>query len=204
MPNGHNLGDNEVCIKLHSINRDGNVSGDEALFGGYGSLVIVGLNQNHRMILLEQHAAKATDSELMFEPLQHLLGYGEPVSVLTEINMEVPNTQDGLNEEQKKVAHPLRLKTAMEVAGPPGTGKTKTIVELVRALLQCTDLDIILLSERNGAINAVAEKFKEDIFDTGSIPTIEGMHLWTSLVTYGVGDSMGESTKLFTLENKIK
>jgi hypothetical protein len=200
---GHNFGDNEICIKFHSINRDGNVSGDEVRFGWYDNLVIAGLNQNHRMILLEQHVAKATDSELMFEPLRHLLGHGEPVSVVTEMNMEVPSTQVELNEEQKKVSHPLRLKTAMEVAGPPGTGKTKTIVELVRAILQCTDLDIILLSERNGAINAVAEKFKEDIFDTASIPT-KDLPLWTSLMAYGVGDSMGESTKLFTLDNKIK
>ena len=104
---------------------------DEVLYVLHDRLVIAGLNQNNRMVLLEKHVAESSDSDLLFEPLQHLVGSGEPVPVVTEMNMEVPTTQVDLNEEQQKVAHPLRLKTAMEVAGPPGTGKTKTIVELV-------------------------------------------------------------------------
>ena len=181
--------------------------GDEVPYGLHYRLVIAGLNQNNRMVLLEKHVAESSDSDLLFEPLQHLVGSGEPVPVVTEMNMEVPTTQVDLNEEQQKVAHPLRLKTAMEVAGPPGTGKTKTIVELVRALLHCTDYDILVLSERNGAINAIAEKFQQDSLDltgTGTLPTIKDLHVWTSLMTYGVGDSMGESTKLFTKEIKIQ
>jgi len=124
---------------------------------------------------------------------------------VTEIEMEMPDSQAVLNEEQKKVAHPLLLRSAMEVAGPPGTGKTKTNVELVRALLQCTSYDILLLSERNGAINAVAEKFEsESLKIQGKRREITDLQVWTSVMTYGAGDTMGECTKLFTLEEKLK
>ena len=209
LPKGYKFSDKEICIQFRSISRDGSVTRDE-LPHGYGQrdkLVIAGLNQNNRMVLLEKHVAESSDSELMFESLQHLVGAGKPVSVVTEMNTQVPDTQVELNEEQQKVAHPLRLKTAMEVAGPPGSGKTKTIVELVRALLHCTSYDIVLLSERNGAINAVAEKFQKDsLVMTGSSPTIKvkDLHVWLSLMAYGVGDSMGESTKLFTKDYKIQ
>jgi type I site-specific restriction endonuclease len=86
-----------------------------------------------------------------------------------------------------------------------GTGKTKTIVELVRALLQCTSLDILLLSERNGAINAVAEKFRDaSLSVNGKNAKITDLNVWTSVMTYGSGESMGECTKLFTLEEKLR
>ena len=118
---------------------------------------------------------------------------------------EILGSQSGLNEEQQKIAHPLRLKTAMEVAGPPGTGKTKTIVELVRALLRCASHDILLMSERNGAINAVAEKLKsESLKLNGEKMEVTDLELWTSVMAYGAGETMGESTTLFTLNEKLK
>ena len=210
IPKGYNFSDQEICIQFRSVSRDGSIAGDEFLpHVLHDKLVIAGLNQNRRMILLEKHVEVSSDSELMFESLQHLVGAGRPVSVVTELNTEIPDTQVELNAEQQKVAHPLRLKTAMEVAGPPGSGKTKTIVELVRALLHCTSHDILLLSERNGAINAVAEKFQKDSLDlSGSAPKIKvkvkDLHVWSSVMAYGVGDSMGESTKLFTQDTKIQ
>jgi len=141
----------------------------------------------------------------MFSPLQHLIGAGDPIAVLTDIEMDVPESLVDLNEQQQRVAHPLRLKTAMEIAGPPGTGKTKTIVELVRSLLQCTSYDIILLSERNGAINAVADKFKIASLDiNGENISITDLSVWSSVMAYGAGESMGDCTKLFTMEAKLR
>jgi hypothetical protein len=141
----------------------------------------------------------------MFSPLQHLIGAGDPIAVLTDIEMDVPESLVDLNEQQQRVAHPLRLKTAMEIAGPPGTGKTKTIVELVRSLLQCTSYDIILLSERNGAINAVADKFKIASLDiNGEDISITDLSVWSSVMTYGAGENMGDCTKLFTMEAKLR
>jgi hypothetical protein len=204
IPEGHQVAKDEVCILLKAIDRHGNV---EDVRGHYefGRGRIIGLNQNLRMLLLESHVRNKPDSELMFEPLQHLIGMDVPLPLLTEIEMDVPDSQLGLNDEQKKVAHPLSIKTAMEVAGPPGTGKTKTIVELVRALLQCTSYDLLVLSERNGAINAIAEKFKtESTMTKGKTIEITDLQVWMSVMAYGAGDTMGESTKFFTLEEKLK
>ena len=53
---------------------------------------------------MERHVEETCDSELMFEPLQHLIGAGEPRAVITEMQMEIPDSQADLNEEQKKVA----------------------------------------------------------------------------------------------------
>ena len=100
-----------------------------------------------RMLLLEKHVQQTPETDLMFEPLQHLIGSGAPQPVIVEMEMDTPDSLLDLNEEQRRLAHPLLLRTAMEVAGPPGTGKTKTIVELVRALLKCTSYDILLLNK---------------------------------------------------------
>ncbi|KAL7518609.1 hypothetical protein ACHAWX_003421, partial [Stephanocyclus meneghinianus] len=200
---GTQLGEDQICIVLKSVDRNGEVENDEK-FMPY-QLIVLGLNQNKRMMLLQKHVEETPVSTLMFEPLLHMIGAGRPSSVITELEMETPKSLSELNEEQLQVAHPLRLKTAMEVAGPPGTGKTKTIVELVRALLRCTTFDILLLSERNGAINAVAEKFKGTCLNgSGKNMEVTDLQVWTSVMTYGFGESMGESTKIFTLDEKLR
>jgi len=165
IPTRRHVTKDEVCIRLKAIDRYGNVREDEEFGNHYACLNILGLNQNMRMLLLEKHIQVTPELELMFEPLQHLIGLRVPRAVITEMEMDLPDSQLDLNEEQKKVAHPLSLKTAMKIAGLPGTGKTKTIVELVGALLQCTSYDILVLRERNGAINAVAEKLKDESDD---------------------------------------
>lgn len=83
----------------------------------------------------------------------------------------------------------MKIKTALEVAGPPGSEKIKTIVELVRSLLECTECNIVILSERNGAINTIADKFVESYFfyKGNGIPKIIGMSVWHNLVT-GAGE----------------
>mmetsp|Transcript_11356 Transcript_11356/g.21258 ORF Transcript_11356/g.21258 Transcript_11356/m.21258 type:complete len:103 (+) Transcript_11356:266-574(+) len=91
------------------------------------------------MLLLEKHVSKSDESDLLYKPLRHLLGDGKSTALLDEIFQELPETFKDLNDEQQKLAHPLMLKTAVEVAGPPGTGKTKTIVDLVCSLLLTTD-----------------------------------------------------------------
>lgn len=62
------------------------------------------------------------------------------------------------------------------------------------------------MSERNGAINAVAEKFKETSLASNGkkFKVINAeIQVWNSVMTYGSKESMGESTKLFTLDEKI-
>lgn len=226
-PKDRTLANDEVCISLKSVDKTGSLGTDEPL-DHHGHLEVLGLNPNLRMMMLEKHILNCEREDLVSTPLEHLLGHGKPLPVLNEIHRPVPKSQHNLNEEQVKVAHPLMLKSAMEVAGPPGTGKTKTIVELVRALLKTTDLNIVILSERNGAINAIAEKFQEAALEVENsktssehqgnrqkqirqkiktdLPKIEITDevVWLSLLTFGSIEAIGDSAKLFLLEEKMK
>eukprot|EP00978_Attheya_sp_CCMP212_P016587 scaffold43631_cov45-Attheya_sp.AAC.2 len=203
-PKNRELSDDEICISLEPITRDGGTAGAREPI--LDSVKIIGMNQNLRIVKLLKHVEDSASSVLVSTPIQQLIGAGSPTPIFTEIIRPIPETSHSLNEQQGKVAHPLKLKTAMEVAGPPGTGKTKTIVELVRALLECSDHDIIVLSERNGAINAIAEKFAEVCLKTRGkkVTGVSDALVWTSVMTYGAGESMGEWTKLFTLEQKLR
>lgn len=118
LPKGTRLEKDQVCIKLKAVNRGGDLHADADYLPG--RLTVLGINQNNRMMLLERHVEKSSRSEIMFEPLRHLIGVGQPSPAFTEMEMEIPDSQNELNDEQRKVAHPLLLKTAMEVAGPPG------------------------------------------------------------------------------------
>jgi hypothetical protein len=64
------------------------------------------------------------------------------------MNMEVPTSQVELNEEQQKVAHPLRLKTAMEVAGLQGQARRRRSLNLYEPF--CTALILTSFSYPKG------------------------------------------------------
>ena len=84
-------------------------------------------------------------------------------------------------------------------------GKTKTISELVRALLRCTTKDIIVLSERNGAIDAIAEKMASLCTVTrGKVTKITDLMFWKEVMTFGSAEAIGSYTKMFLLDEKIK
>jgi len=71
--------DDEICLQLNAIDRNGNVKETEVYHGG--QIIILGLNQNKRMILLEKHVQRTSDSDLMFGPLRHLIGVGQPRAI---------------------------------------------------------------------------------------------------------------------------
>jgi hypothetical protein len=84
-------------------------------------------------------------------------------------------------------------------------GKTKTITELVRGIIQCTDHEVIVLSERNGAIEAIADKIAGDCLDfsrSKKDPRLVDVSLWMSVLAFGSVGGMGESTKRFTEKQK--
>ena len=84
-------------------------------------------------------------------------------------------------------------------------GKTKTITELVRGIIQCTDHEVIVLSERNGAIDAIAEKIADDCLafsDSKVDPRVIDVSLWMNVLAFGSAGGMGKSTKHFTMEQK--
>jgi hypothetical protein len=201
---GRSLADDQVSICLLRVTNSGEV--DLVNSFPVPDSPIIGINQNQRLMLLEKHVSKSEESDLLFDALSVCVGSGSPSQVFDNIDVPAPSTFDQLNEQQKKVAHPLALMTATTVAGPPGTGKTKTITELVRCILECTSANALVLSERNGAIDAIAEKFVRRCLKIKSdgIHGIKDIAMWENLVVYGSRGGLGPSAKLFTLEEKLR
>jgi hypothetical protein len=200
------LNKNQVSIMLQEISSTGDLVGEYVSLHqtGYEGHNILGLNQNHRLLLMKKHVDEADPDTLLFQPLRQFLGETPPTRLFNDITLPPPATFHQLNDEQKRVAHPLTVRAALEVAGPPGTGKTKTITELIRSILRCTSHDVIVLSERNGAIDAIAEKIAHDCIKVdGKKKTVKDIELWTKVLCFG-SSGMGTSAKLFTLNKKMR
>ncbi|KAG7340019.1 AAA domain containing protein [Nitzschia inconspicua] len=197
------LADDQVSIRLRRVTKEGNVDDETIDPRGFE---IIGINQNQRFLLLEKHIVDSNDSDLLFDSLRDYIGAGSPKNLFDGIEVPAPATFDELNEQQKQVAHPLALMTATEVAGPPGTGKTKTITELIRCILECTSSNALVLSERNGAIDAIADKFVSRCLKIrgDGIHDIKDVSMWENLVVYGSRGALGPAAKLFTIEEKLK
>jgi phage FluMu protein Com len=196
------LENDKIAIILCRVNADGEVEDEPAHLG---LSRIIGINQNQRFLLLERHVT-ASGSELIFDPLRDFIGVHKPSKVFDNIIVPAPGTFMDLNDQQQKVAHPLALKTAVECAGPPGSGKTKTITELIRGLLECTTASMLVLSERNGAIDAIAEKFVHRCLKKkkGQPSGVQDIPMWNNLLVFGSQNGLGPSAKLFTLEEKLE
>jgi hypothetical protein len=199
--------EHEVDIHFLPIDSEGNTAKKEDVGD---ELQILGINSNKRTICLLNHIKSSTIDKLIPKAILQLIG-AEPTTFLLPSEGKaspefLPETFKELNEMQQSIANVWKLKTANEVAGPPGTGKTKTITELTRALLACTTFDIIVLSERNGAIDAIAEKYAKGCLSRQNLESkfeIYDRNLWESILTFG-SPSMGSSTKLFTLSCKAE
>lgn len=90
--------------------------------------------------------------------LQVLVGEKEPSFHTEAIFAPVA----GLNESQTKAVH--QILTANELAivhGPPGTGKTTTIVQAVKALIQQGVKKILVTAPSNTAVDLLTEKMAE-------------------------------------------
>ena len=211
---GRELQSDCVSITFRAVNKNGDLVGPDLTLSQIGcdGRDIVGINQNLRLVLLDNHINGDEEAEV-FDALRQYVCGGTAQRVFHDIQVPAPQTFAALNERQKRVAHPLSLPTAMEVAGPPGTGKTRTITELVRGILCCTDSDIIVLSERNGAIDAIAEKIAGDCVhqsnhsnQTNRRKTVRvtDVELWTAVAAFGSAGSIGPSTQLFTQSEKLR
>jgi AAA domain len=205
---GYKMQDNEISIQLTTIDGTGDLVGEAMSIDGLGlsQRSIIGLNQNHRMVLLENHAMILNTFSLS-PAIKHYIGDGTPVRLLDEITSVPPRSFSELNRQQQQVAHPLNLLSAKEVAGPPGTGKTKTITEVIRGILECTKFDVIILSERNGAIDAIAQKIASDCLrmnDDSADYSVTNIKLWSKVLAFGSATSMGTFTQNFVPTVKIR
>ena len=166
---------------------------------------ILAFNPNQRIQSLQAHVRTNVTGRNLPLSLKHLIGAAKVTPVLTDLVATVEEiVLDRLNAEQLAAAHPLNLKTAGEVAGPPGTGKTHTISAIVQSLLSSSDKNIIVLSERNGAIDAIADKFLSSCFEMwhGKLSKLVDMDMWMNILTYGSPEAIGTNTKEFLVPQK--
>lgn len=119
-----------ISIEFTAVNSSGGLmNSNEATLDEirHNHSKILGINQNLRLVLMERHVETKNEDVLLFGSLRNFVGSGTPSRVFNEIPVPAPATFENLNDEQKQVAHPLTLTSAMEAAGPPGTGIETTI-----------------------------------------------------------------------------
>jgi ATP-dependent RNA/DNA helicase IGHMBP2 len=90
--------------------------------------------------------------------LQVLVGEKEP----TFHNEVLLAPVAGLNESQTKAVHQILAANELAIVhGPPGTGKTTTIVQAVKALIQQGVKKILVTAPSNTAVDLLTEKMAE-------------------------------------------
>lgn len=131
--------------------------------------------------------AKALDLEKEEFRLVKVLTGGTKPRVSSE---RIPYQNKGLNERQEDaVQQILESKDLMIVHGPPGTGKTTTLVQAVRALIQQGDQRILVTAPSNTAVDLLSEKL-----------SAEGLNV----VRIGNPARVSESLMSLTLDHKIQ
>jgi hypothetical protein len=198
------LGPELMVLRFSSVDKEGGIQLAPLL---RQRRRILAFNPNQRITMLQDHVQKNVTSTNLPLPLKHLIGVGQAMPVLTNLVETVEESVlASLNTEQLKAAHPLNLKTAGEVAGPPGTGKTQTISAIVRSLLNASEKNIVVLSERNGAIDAIADKFLSSCFDkkNGKLSKLVDMNMWMNILTFGAPEAIGTNTKEFLVPQKMQ
>ncbi|MGA1465974.1 MAG: hypothetical protein ACO363_09600, partial [Balneolaceae bacterium] len=119
---GKKLNEHEISVQFRPITPDGDLTEEARSLVSIGcnGRKVVGINQNCRYVLMERHFESTEVTEMVFPPLRQYIGEIPTRRFFPDIDRPPPRTFEELNEQQRKVAHPVSMKTAMEVAGPPG------------------------------------------------------------------------------------
>lgn len=109
-----------------------------------------------------QHALKAANS--LYQDNEK----GELVRLLTDNNVDLPvikkvsySHMDLNPSQQQAVSQILGLNPINLLHGPPGTGKTTTLIHAVKALLLQQQQQILLVAPSNTAVDLLTEKLDE-------------------------------------------
>ena len=119
--------ENRLSVHFHKVLRTGDI--DNECTEMHNDIRILSINGNLRMTLLKKHVENSTSQQLVVAPAKQLIGACRSVPLLDEISHPPPTTLSDLNDDQKRVARPLLVKTCIEVAGPPGTGKSHNLTD---------------------------------------------------------------------------
>lgn len=126
--------------------------------------------------------------------IKTFIGARNPEPIITDI-IENKEFNEDLNEYQQKILNLNELNDVNIIEGPPGTGKSYMITALIQKINnELSDFNIILLSEKNGAIGAVMEHLNNRM--------LENEELLFSLISFG-SENANKITKKYFKNNKL-
>ncbi|MBC7848873.1 MAG: AAA family ATPase, partial [Chitinophagaceae bacterium] len=111
----------------------------------------------------EMQAALRQATAIAEKPEGHLLriltGQAAPT-----FNSSVPDLQLGnLNESQQNAVHKITAANELAIVhGPPGTGKTTTLIQAIKQLYQLDKKQILVVAPSNAAVDLLTEKLYDE------------------------------------------
>lgn len=120
--------------------------------------------------------------------------------LIFEKNIEQKNSDfnNKLNMFQQQLTNLQNLYNINIYCGPPGTGKSFTIVSFINEIIMNTNFNIILLSEKNCSITSVIEYLYKLIYNDTSF----NEQLWKKTFTFGSYNA-SPKVKNFFVKNKL-
>lgn len=131
----------------------------------------------------EMKQALKTAEKLDSHLIKVLTGQASPVATL------IPYVNTALNASQTSaVAHILGAQDLAIVHGPPGTGKTTTLVAAIKAVIESNDEQVLVVAPSNTAVDLLSEK----LTDAG-----------LNVLRIGNAVRVSERLQQLTLDNKV-
>lgn len=127
--------------------------------GKLGVDVLFDNNSYDEMQAALKHAASSIEKTDQSRLIKILTGEGSPTFSDQIHHYEIA----GLNEVQQQAVN--KIVSAQELAivhGPPGTGKTTTLVQAIKALIKQNHQQILVVAPSNTAVDLLTEKLDEE------------------------------------------
>lgn len=127
--------------------------------GKLGVDVLFDNNSYDEMQAALKHAASSIEKTDQSRLIKILTGEGSPTFSDQIHHYEIT----GLNEVQQQAVN--KIVSAQELAivhGPPGTGKTTTLVQAIKALIKQNHQQILVVAPSNTAVDLLTEKLDEE------------------------------------------
>ncbi len=165
------------------------------------SIDVVGICGNRRMLDTENYIKTVTE-ETLCTPVRAIIGATDNQLQVTELVSPILDSAIALNSFQRQVVDLTRLRSSQVIIGPPGTGKSRTIVSFVLQILAEMEPNhiVIFTSEKNGAVEAVAQHLRNACVSSDG--KVEDLAFFEMIAAFG-STGMQAATCSFTAKTKM-